>query len=85
MTRVPDQEAKKYDLGGGGAINQAASPATSLSPRHWVRGMFTCNDLNNLIAYHRQGYKEIELIAVMLMTSSKTRAPELKVIARDFC
>ena len=28
--------------------------------------------------------REIELIAVTLMTSSKTCAPELKVIARDF-
>ena len=33
MTRVPDQKAKKVWLGGG-AINRAASPAASLSPRH---------------------------------------------------
>ena len=33
MTRVPDQDTKKYDW--GGVINRAASPAASLSPRHW--------------------------------------------------
>ena len=34
------------------------------------------------IAFHRQVYREIELIAVTLMTSSKTHAPELEVIAK---
>ena len=33
MTHIPDQRAKNYDWGGG-AINWAASPAASISPRH---------------------------------------------------
>ena len=37
-----------------------------------------------LTAFDRQVYREIELIAVTLMTTSKTRVPELKMIARDF-
>ena len=37
-----------------------------------------------LIALIRQVYKEIKLIAVMLMTSSKTPTPKLKMITRDF-
>ena len=49
-----------------------------------VRGRFTSNYLNYLIAFRRQVYREIELTAVTLMTSRKTRAPELKAIARDF-
>ena len=38
----------------------------------------------HLTAFDREVYKEIKLIAVMLMTSSETRAPELKMIAGDF-
>ena len=38
----------------------------------------------HLIAFDRQEYRKIKLIAVTLMTSSKTRAPELKMITRDF-
>ena len=41
MTRVPDQEAKKSITGRGGAINRAASPAASLSPRHWEVSAWT--------------------------------------------
>ena len=37
-----------------------------------------------LTAFDRLVYREIELIALMLMTSSKTRAPELRMITRDF-
>ena len=37
----------------------------------------------HLIAFDRQICREIELIAATLMTSSKIRAPELKMIARD--
>ena len=36
----------------------------------------------HLIVFDRQVYREIKLIAVMLMTSSKTRVPELNMIAR---
>ena len=36
----------------------------------------------HLIAFDRQVYKEINLIAVTLTISSKTRAPELKMIVR---
>ena len=37
-----------------------------------------------LTAFDRLVYREIELIALTLMTSSKTRAPELRMITRDF-
>ena len=36
-----------------------------------------------LIAFHRIVYKEIQLIALMLMTSSKAHAPELRMVTRD--
>ena len=38
----------------------------------------------HLIAFNRLVHSEIELIALMLMTSSKTREPELRMITRDF-
>ena len=38
----------------------------------------------HLIAFNRLVYREIELSAVTVMTSSKTREPELRMITRDF-
>ena len=38
----------------------------------------------HLIAFNRLVYREIELNALTLMTSSKTRVPELSMITRDF-
>ena len=38
----------------------------------------------HLIAFDRQVYREIKLIAVTLMTPSIIRVPELKTIIRDF-
>ena len=38
----------------------------------------------HLIALDLQVYREIKLIAVTLMTSGKTHAPELKMISEDF-
>ena len=38
----------------------------------------------HLIAFDRLVYWEIELIVLTLMTSSKTRAPELRMITTDF-
>ena len=35
------------------------------------------------IAFDRIVYREIQLIALMLMTSSKARAPELRMVTRD--
>ena len=37
-----------------------------------------------LIAFNRLVHKEIELIALTLMTSSKTHEPELGMITGDF-
>ena len=37
----------------------------------------------HLISFDRLLYREIELIALTLMTSSKTRVPELRMIPRD--
>ena len=37
----------------------------------------------HLIAFDRLVYREIQLIALTLMTSSKVRAPELRMINRD--
>ena len=37
----------------------------------------------HLIAFDRPVYREIQLIALTLMTSSKARAPELRMITRD--
>ena len=37
-----------------------------------------------LIAFDRLVYREVELIALTLMTSSKTCAPELRMITKDF-
>ena len=37
----------------------------------------------HLIAFDRIVYREIQLIALMLMTSSKARAPELRMVTRD--
>ena len=37
----------------------------------------------HLIAFDRLVYREIQLIALTLMTSSKARAPELRMITRD--
>ena len=36
-----------------------------------------------LIAFDRIVYREIQLIALTLMTSSKARAPELRMVTRD--
>ena len=38
----------------------------------------------HLIAFSRLVYGEIELIALTLMTFSKTREPELRMITRNF-
>ena len=38
----------------------------------------------HLNAFDRLVYWEIQLIALTLMTSSKARAPELRMITRDF-
>ena len=40
------------------------------------------NDIH-LIAFDRIVYREIQLIALMLKTSSKAHAPELRMITRD--
>ena len=37
----------------------------------------------HLIAFDRIVYREIQLIALTLMTSSKARAPELRMVTRD--
>ena len=37
----------------------------------------------HLIAFDRIVYSEIQLIALTLMTSSKARAPELRMVTRD--
>ena len=37
----------------------------------------------HLIAFDRLVYREIQLIALTLITSSKARAPELRMITRD--
>ena len=37
----------------------------------------------HLIAFDRIVYREIQLIALTLMTSSKAHAPELRMVARD--
>ena len=37
----------------------------------------------HLIAFDRIVYREIQLIALTLMTSSKVRAPELRMVTRD--
>ena len=37
----------------------------------------------HLVAFDRLVYREIQLIALMLMTSSKARATELRIITRD--
>ena len=37
----------------------------------------------HLIAFDRIVYREIQLIALTLMTSSKARAPELRMVIRD--
>ena len=37
----------------------------------------------HLIAFDRPVYREVQLIALMLMTSSKAHAPELRMITRD--
>ena len=37
----------------------------------------------HLIAFDRLVYREIQLIALTLMTSSKARAPEVRMITRD--
>ena len=37
----------------------------------------------HLIAFDRIVYREIQLIAPTLMTSSKARAPELRMVTRD--
>ena len=39
----------------------------------------------HLIAFDRLVYWEIQLIALTLMTSSKARAPELRMITTDSC
>ena len=39
--------------------------------------------ISDLIAFDRLVYWEIQLIALTLMTSSKARAPELRMITRD--
>ena len=39
--------------------------------------------ISDLIAFDRLVYWEIQLIAFMLMTSSKAGAPELRMISRD--
>ena len=39
--------------------------------------------ISTLIAFDRLVYWEIQLIALTLMTSSKARAPELRMITRD--
>ena len=38
----------------------------------------------HLIAFSRLVYRETELIALTLMTSSKTREPDLRMTTRDF-
>ena len=38
----------------------------------------------HLIAFDRMVYKEIQLIALTLMTSSKARAPELRMVTRGY-
>ena len=40
--------------------------------------------ISELIAFDRLVYWEIQLIALTLMTSSKAREPELRMITRDF-
>ena len=47
-TRVPGQETKSMTGEGGGGINRAASPAASLSPRHWTELQFTIKFQNIL-------------------------------------
>ena len=37
----------------------------------------------HLIAFDRLVYREIQLITLTLMTSSKARAPEMRMITRD--
>ena len=37
----------------------------------------------HLIPFDRTVYREIQLIALTLMTSSKARAPELRMVTRD--
>ena len=37
----------------------------------------------HLIAFDRLVYWEIQLLALTLMTSSKARAPEMRMITRD--
>ena len=37
----------------------------------------------HLIVFDRLVYREIQLIALTLMTSSKARAPELRMITKD--
>ena len=39
----------------------------------------------HLIAVDRLVYREIQLIALTLMTSRKARTPELRMITRDSC
>ena len=43
---------------------------------------FIKND-THFIAFDRLAYREIQLIALTLMTSRKARAPELRMITRD--
>ena len=38
----------------------------------------------HLIVFDRLVYRKIQLVALTLMTSSKARAPELRMITRDF-
>ena len=39
----------------------------------------------HLVAFDQIVHREIDLIAFTLMTFSKARAPELKMITRDLC
>ena len=51
-------------------------PLEAIAMPHLLAFIFT--------AFDQLVYWEIELIAFALMTSSKTRAPELRMITRDF-
>ena len=48
-----------------------------------IGGALLINTEIHLIVFNRLGYREIELVALTLMTSSKARAPELRMITRD--
>ena len=57
-------------------------PKEAIAMPHLLKLKSIKTDIH-LIAFDRLVYREIQLIALTLMTSSKAREPELRMITRD--